>query len=90
MTPKERATVTVDAIMDQIMGLIHINGEPIMSVDVLNPAPALIAQAIREAEDAALERAAARCDDEAKNSVGSHCDGLNEASSICRNLKTKD
>lgn len=85
MSPEQRADAVIDAIMDQIMSLIHINGEPIMSVDVLNPAPALIAQAIREAEDAALERAAIKMEQT--------FDGVGEvgptAARRCRSLKSK-
>lgn len=57
MSPEERAAVVTDEIMDRIMSLIQINGEPIMSVDVLNPAPALIASAIREAQASARNEA---------------------------------
>ena len=53
-TPDLRAQQVADDIMQAIMDRIMVNGEPIMSVDILNPAPALIAKAIKDAEDALM------------------------------------
>jgi hypothetical protein len=94
MTPEERAKAATDEIMDQVMSLIQINGEPIMSVDVLNPAPALIAQAIRQAEasarNEALEEAAQTSAARSKLAINlAYKNACAEIASSIRSLKSK-